>query len=239
VTVTSPPPPPLSASFTFSPSSSQTNQQVTFTAAANGGTTPYMFSWTFGDSSSDIGSTVAHTYTSVGTFTVVLAVTDSGSPQQSAISQQSVTVTNQPAPLTTSFAYSPSSPTVGQNVTFTASASGGTAPYSFRWNFGDGSSGEASTVFHTYTNPGSYNASIMVIDAEGHSTTWSETIETSPLQLVPSFWQQYWYLLAVPIAIGGLSTILVLRNRSRVSGRGKKTDSMGAAAGVQGRGGSF
>ena len=96
-----------------------------------------------------------------------------------------MTVTSQPTPLTTSFAYSPSSPAARQNVTLIASASGGTAPYSFSWNFGDGTSGEASTVSHTYTNPGSYNASVMVVDVEGHSAAWSEAIEISPLQPPP------------------------------------------------------
>src|SRR5437867_12876763 len=57
---------------------------------------------------------------------------------------------------TPSFTFSPSSPTVGQAVTFTGSASGGTSPYSFAWNFGDGVTGTGSTVTHAYTTSGSF-----------------------------------------------------------------------------------
>jgi len=46
--------------------------------------------------------------------------------------------------LTAGFTYSPTTPTTGQTITFTASASGGTSPYSFSWSFGDGSTGTGS-----------------------------------------------------------------------------------------------
>src|SRR5207302_3777888 len=131
-------PQPLGASFTYSPSSPQTNQQVTFTGSASGGTAPYTFSWAFGDGSTGTGSTVSHSYGTAGTFTVTLTVKDSGSPQQTATSQQSITVVNPPPPaLTASFTFSPANPNVGQTVSFTGSASGGTPPYSYSWSFGD------------------------------------------------------------------------------------------------------
>jgi len=166
-------PPPLSAGFTFSPSSPRKNQQVTFTGSASGGTTPYSFSWTFGDGSSGTGSTVTHAYASTGTFTVVLTVKDNGLPQQTATSQQSVTVTSQPTPLTASFTYSPSAPIAGQQVTFTASASGGTAPYSFSWNFGDGSTGTGYSISHTYVTAGTFTVALTVKDSGSPQQTTS------------------------------------------------------------------
>src|SRR2546427_8305535 len=146
LTVTNPTP-PLSASFSYSPSSPQTGQQITFTASASGGTPAYVFSWSFGDTSTGTGASVTHSYSSAGTFVVILTVKDSGSPQQTATSQQSVTVTNSPPPpLTASFTYSPTSPQITQQVTFSGSASGGTSPYSFSWSFGDGFNGAGPTV---------------------------------------------------------------------------------------------
>ena len=115
--------PPLSASFSYSPSSPQTSQQVTFTGSASGGTAPYVFSWIFGDGSTGTGSTVSHAYSTAGSYAVVLTVRDSSSPQQTVTSQQSVTVTS--SPLSASFTVSPSSPDAGQAVSFSGSASGG------------------------------------------------------------------------------------------------------------------
>src|SRR6266568_3746107 len=108
--------PTLSASFTYSPSSPQTGQTVSFTGSASGGTSPYSYSWSFGDGSTGSGSSVTHTYssavthtyTSGGSYTVTLSVKDSGSPQQTVTSQNTLTVTS--TPLSSSFTFSPSSP---------------------------------------------------------------------------------------------------------------------------------
>src|SRR5881398_4207146 len=142
------PPPTLSASFTYSPSSPQMRQTVSFTGSASGGTQPYSYSWSFGDGSTGMGSSPQHTYSSTGTPTVALTVKDNGSLQQTTTSQQSLTVSGAPPPLTASFAYSPSSTQAGQPITFTASASGGTSPFTFSWSFGDGSTGTGSTITH-------------------------------------------------------------------------------------------
>ncbi len=65
-------PQPLAANFTSTCSGSAT----VFTAIVSGGTTPYSFSWNFGDSSTGTGNPVSHTYGTSGTFTVTLTVTD-------------------------------------------------------------------------------------------------------------------------------------------------------------------
>ncbi|TMI51027.1 PKD domain-containing protein [Candidatus Bathyarchaeota archaeon] len=86
--------PSLTTSFVSSPSSPAAGQQVTFTASASGGTAPYAFSWSFGDGSTGTGSSTTHTYSSPGAFTVISTVRDSGSPQQTASSQQPISVTS-------------------------------------------------------------------------------------------------------------------------------------------------
>ncbi len=190
VTVTNPPP-TLAASFSFSPSSPQTGQQVTFTASATGGTTPYSYTWTFGDGSTGTGASVSHTYTAAGTFNVVLTAKDSSSPQQTASSQQSVSVSSPPPALTASFTYNPSSPQVGQTVSFSGSASGGTSPYSYSWSFGDGSTGTGSSVTHTYASTGSFTVVLTVKDSSSpQQTTTSQqsiTVSSTPPALTASF----------------------------------------------------
>src|SRR3989449_6015168 len=162
---TTTPPAPLSTSFTYSPSLPEAGQQVTFTASASGGTTPYSFSWSFGDGSTGSGRSVTHTYSSAGSFTVILIVKDSALPQQTATSQQTVSVTSPPPPLTASFTFSPSSPQAGQQVAFTASTSGGTTPYVYSWSFGDGSSGTGASAAHTYSSAGTFNVALTTRDS--------------------------------------------------------------------------
>lgn len=65
---------------------------------------------------------------------------------------------------------------------FFADASGGTEPYSFHWNFGDGQQYDIQntvisswSLFHTYQNPGNYTATLSVTDSVGQ--TASDSIE--------------------------------------------------------------
>src|SRR5437879_10375688 len=103
------PPPTLSASFTYSPPSPQTGQTVSFTGSASGGTSPYSYSWSFDDGSTGTGWSAKHAYSSAGTLAVALTVKDNGSPPQTTTSQQSITVSCVPPPLTASFASTHSS----------------------------------------------------------------------------------------------------------------------------------
>jgi len=69
--------------------------------------------------------------------------------------------------LTVGISFTPSSPLTGQAVTFTGTASGGTAPYTFSWTFGDGAIGTGNPATHTYTTSGSYTATLSVTDSKG------------------------------------------------------------------------
>src|SRR3989442_8853431 len=55
-----------------------------------------------------------------------------------------------PPALSASFAYLPTTPLVSTVVSFTATASGGTPPYTHSWSFGDGATGAGLTTSHTY-----------------------------------------------------------------------------------------
>lgn len=58
------------------PSSGLALLTVSFNGLAIGGTSPYTYSWSFGDGSTAEGQTVSHTYTSRGTYFAKLNVTD-------------------------------------------------------------------------------------------------------------------------------------------------------------------
>ena len=182
------PPVLLSTSFTYSPSSPQVSQQVSFTASAAGGTAPYTFSWAFGDGATGTGAAVYHTYSTTGSYSVLLTAKDSSPSQQTATSQQTITVTSPPPPpsLTASFTESLSNSVVGQTVSFTGSASGGTAPYNYAWNFGDASTGSGSSASHIYQTAGVYTVVLTVTDAAGHVASATNTV-TVTLPLSASF----------------------------------------------------
>src|SRR5437667_1727998 len=171
---------PLSTSFTVSPSNPIVNTPVTFTSTTTGGTSPYITTWNFGDGSTGTGASVTHAYLSAGNFTVTLTVKDSGSPQQTATSQKPVKITGS---LAASFVFNPSSPEVGLQITFTGSASGGTAPYGFSWAFGDGGSSSANPTAHSYSSTGSFTVTLTVRDANGATATSSQTV---PVASAPS-----------------------------------------------------
>jgi PKD repeat protein len=74
------------------------------------------------------------------------------------------------------------------NVAFTGTATGGTPPYGYSWNFGDGSA--ASTLqnpSHTYSSAATYTATLTVADSSSpvKTATSSVTITASPIAGTP------------------------------------------------------
>ncbi len=76
---------------------------------------------------------------------------------------------------------SPTSGPVPLSVDFTASASGGSPPYSYSWNFGDGSLGShAMNPSHTYNSTGTFSATLTVTDSASRTATAGATILVVP-----------------------------------------------------------
>lgn len=66
------------------------------------------------------------------------------------------------------------------SVTFAVAPSGGAAPYTYDWRFGDGNVSSSDTGTHTYIAGRSYPVSLTVRDALGDSATWSTTYVVNP-----------------------------------------------------------
>lgn len=146
------------------------DQPISFSGA--GSTDPdgaiVSYQWTFGDGSSASGQSVTHTYTGVGSYIAVLAVTD----DQGATSADTVdvTVTSTPsnvAPIAE--ANGPYAAEVNQLVFF--SSAGSVDPdgviSSYIWLFGDGGSSFGASPSHTYAQAGTYTARLFVTDNLG------------------------------------------------------------------------
>ena len=171
-------------SLSYAPTRPVAGDSISFSSTATGGTPTYRFSWNFGDTASNVPggtslpNTMTHTYTSTGTYAVTVNATDTNGK----IGSASATVTvAAPLALTVS---GPSSGIVGTSVSFSAAASGGTSPYSFSWNFGDGTSlATGSTASHKYVVAGPYTVRANVTDAKGRlaSASASITINAPPL----------------------------------------------------------
>jgi PKD repeat protein len=163
---------PLAASFTYT-TPAMAGSPVTFNATATGGLTPYSFNWSFGDNSAAIGTSPVHTYALAGTYTVKLTVTDSNGSNGTSTQSLSVTST-----LAANFTYTQPLVT-GQPSTFTAAATGGTSPYSYAWDFGDGILSMGNPVAHQYSVQGSYLVRLTVQDSAGHSSSATNTVSVS------------------------------------------------------------
>jgi PKD repeat protein len=65
-------------------------------------------------------------------------------------------------------------------VSFSGQASGGTVPYSYNWDFGDGASGTTANPEHIYSSDGTYEVTMAVTDASGKSNYVSRSIDIFP-----------------------------------------------------------
>jgi PKD repeat protein len=159
-----------------SPSSDTTisaGQSVNFQSEVTFGTSPYTYQWDFGGGATD--STVQNpgstTFSTAGTYTVNLTVTDSSG----ATAQDSVIVTVQSSTAYTVSITSPSGAvtiSAGQSVNFQSTVSNGTSPYTYLWDFGGGAAN--STVQDpgttSFSTAGTYTVTITVTDTSGATT---------------------------------------------------------------------
>lgn len=202
--------PPLVATATASTVNGTVPLSVTFTGGASGGSGPYTYDWSFGDGSTDqSGATVSYTYTTVGNFTATLTATDSTHASSEATVMIEVTpVPASARPFNASFIFEAGTPycAVGSavsTITLTASASGGTAPYSYAWTVGTTRTTGADpsvSVPAGATTPLVLNAS----DSMGHLLTVSHNVTVGALSCATSSGEsssQTNYLLLVIIAL--------------------------------------
>ena len=122
------------------------------------------YEWEFGDGDTGTGVTLNHTYSNVGTYTVVLTVTDSN--DKKGYDYVEVTVTKEPNAVITTVPDPPTgvAPFIVYFDAYESTSESGIISY--EWDFGDGSdTGDGITVNHTYNTAGTYIVYLTITDS--------------------------------------------------------------------------
>ena len=147
--------PTPTANFTFTTN----NLLAAFTdASTTTGTVTYV--WDFGDGGSNSQQNPSYTYSAAGTYNVCLTITDDCG---TVFSCQSVTV-SAPCPVVSA---SISTVTNGLSIEYSATLTGGTAPFTYTWTFTGGSPASSFNLAETVTYPagGTYQTCFVAEDA--------------------------------------------------------------------------
>ncbi len=156
-------PTPPTAAFSGTPTSGDVPLVVSFTDASTQGSDPITsWSWDFGDSGTSTDEDPQHTYTSDGTYTVTLTVSD-GTLSDDEVKTNYITVSN--VGPTAAFSGTPVNGYIPLDVQFTDASTAGTNPItSWSWDFGDSGTSTDEDPQHTYTAAGTYTVTLIVSD---------------------------------------------------------------------------
>ena len=159
------------------PYKAKPGQTIQFYGSASGGTEPYSWYWEFGDGTTSTEQNPTHAYSSVGTYTVKLTVTDYNGQQ--AVDTTTAIINNPPETPTIS---GPSSGKVNTALTFTVKSidpDGDDIRYLIDW--GDGrktttefyKSGEGVAVEHTWNRIGKYTIKVQAEDEKESTSSYA------------------------------------------------------------------
>ncbi|MDE3237153.1 MAG: PKD domain-containing protein [Bacteroidota bacterium] len=151
------------AAFTYGADRSDYHN-IQFENASNGnGSLTYQ--WDFGDQQSSSATNPLHTYTDAGTYGVQLKVI-SEEHGCSAIANHSISVNDS---LFAKIDINSICQCAGGNNSFNFinESGGGIGPYTYLWDFGDGSSSTIESPSKKYSQSGDYNVKLTVSDAHG------------------------------------------------------------------------
>ena len=168
ITPGSPCPTPTAA-FTSTLSGLQVN--VDGSASTGSGLT---YAWYYGDGNTGTGVIDSNVYSSAGTYTITLIVTDACGQTDTVTQNVNPTVLC-PAP---SAAFSQSAALLV--LSYDASTSTGTS-LTYAWDFGDGNTGVGVTGTHNYNADGAYDITLIVTDVCGQSDTTLQSITVCDL----------------------------------------------------------
>ena len=136
-------------------------EEIQFDGTVSGGVPPYDYEWDFGTGDYAYVEDPIYSYDDAGEYTVWFNVTDDAAG--SASDSTTVTITA-PEPLIAD-AGGPYEGLVDETIQFTGSATGGTPPYTYEWDFGDGNTSDEQNPQHAYAVADDYTLTLTVTDS--------------------------------------------------------------------------
>ena len=168
--------PPVTADFTYTLLPGCTEDTVVFVDASSGSAYPFEYTWIFADSTTDTAKNPIHIYQNQGTYSVILAITDSVCIDTAT---QDVVILH---PLDAVITVDQDTICQGSTVMFT-DASTATPPVTYYWDFGNGevSTFSSPTYPSTYPRRGDHIATLVISDFIGCKDTAYQYIRVDSL----------------------------------------------------------
>jgi len=165
------------------PTTGTAPMDVDFSAAVVGGEEPHTFAWDFGDGNASTEQSPGNTYSSPGTYTVILVVTDANG--DTAADDIDIHVGSDDEPVVDIMA-NPGAGVEPLSVQFNASVAGGNEPFAYEWDFDDDGTADSEVQNPTHVfNAGTHTVSVTVTDSDGDSDTASTDIEVTEQAEMP------------------------------------------------------
>ncbi len=151
------------------PASVLTNEPVTWSAFATGGTGSYTYAWSGDQGLSGTSSSLMKSYTTTGVKNASVTVT-SGTKTKTVECSVQVTQSTTNPPLNAVCEADPASVLTNEPVTWSAFATGGTGSYTYAWSGDGGVNATTSTFTNTYSTSGTKKNEVIVVSGSDQVT---------------------------------------------------------------------
>jgi PKD repeat protein len=139
---------------------------VKFTDTSTG--FPALWAWEFGDGATSSEQNPVHVYTTAGTYSVTLTVTNGAGSDS--LAQTNLITVNVPADKKPKAEFTAQPRTGDPPLTVQFTDLSLNNPTAWEWSFGDGGRSNDRNPSHIYTSPGSYNVKLKASNSKGTDT---------------------------------------------------------------------